>query len=374
MGENVIESRKSDIVRVSLIGIFVNVGLSIIKVVLGLMSGSIAITMGGVNNITDTMSSLVTIVGTRLSGMSPNKKHPLGYGRIEYIVGIVVAVMVLYAGVTALIESVKEILNPTKPSYSTIILAIMLLAGVVKFILGSYTKKKGEDIGAGSLKTSGIESKMDAAVSFATVIAALIFINTGIILEAWLALVIAIQVIIAGIESVKEASSNIVGLRPEPELSKAVKADILAFDGVSGVYDLFITNYGPGIQVGSFHIEVPEDWTTGYLDEVQREISDMIHSKYGIYIEAIGIYTLNETCPESQKIKEKINEIASSVEYLMEVHGFKVNIEKKTIVFDIVLDFACKNKNELVEKMKRQIEEIYPDFNVKIILDIDISD
>lgn len=369
-----LEKRQKSIIKTGIIGIITNLVLSGTKVGLGFISGSIAITMDGVNNLTDSLSSIVTIVGTLMANRKPDKKHPMGHGRIEYISGMVVAVIVLYAGIAASIESIKKIINPTKPSYTKMVLGLMLVAVVVKIILGTYTQKKGNELNSDSLKASGIDAKMDAVISTATIIAGLIYMFSGIGIESWLALGISFVVIKAGLDAIMEASSNIVGERPEKELTDSIKNTILEFEGVEGVYDLIINNYGPEMVIGSAHIEIPDYWNAGMIDDIERKIADKVLNEYGIIMAAIGIYSINTSDDMAQEIKHSVTKMVMSREHILQMHGFHLDSENKVISFDLIVDFDCDNKEDVLEEMKIRLLEKYREYEVRITLDLDSAD
>ncbi len=215
--------RESRIIRTSAVGIVVNVLLSAFKAFVGVVTGSIAVTMDAVNNMTDALSSAITIIGTKLSTKKPDREHPYGYGRIEYLSAMVISVIVLYAGITALAESVGKIIDPVVPDYTVLSLVIIAVAVAVKVLLGLYFKKVGKEVGSKSLTASGVDALMDSAVSAATLVAAFVFIGLGLSLEAWLGAVIAVLVIRTGIELLKDTLSDILGRRMPPEESKAIK-------------------------------------------------------------------------------------------------------------------------------------------------------
>ena len=186
------DERDKGIIKTGIVGIVVNVLLSAFKAAVGLLSNSIAIVLDAVNNISDAASSLITIVGTKLAGKRPDRKHPYGYGRVEYLTTIIVAVIVLWAGVTSLQESVGRIINPEEASYDAVTLVIVAVAVVTKIVLGLYTKRNGQKLNSGSLVASGTDALMDSIISAATLLAAFIFIFTGVSLEAWLGVIISI--------------------------------------------------------------------------------------------------------------------------------------------------------------------------------------
>ena len=197
-------SREKTIIRTSIIGIIANVFLAAFKAVIGIMTHSIAIVLDAVNNISDAGSSLITIVGTKLAGKEPDKKHPFGYGRIEYLSAMIISVIVLYAGITSFVESVKQIIHPETPEYNTVSLIIVAVAVVVKILLGRYVKGVGEKVNSDSLINSGEDATLDSIISASTLVAAGIFMIFHISLEAWLGAIIAVVIIKSGIEMLQD--------------------------------------------------------------------------------------------------------------------------------------------------------------------------
>ena len=221
-----ITGRETVIIRTSLIGILTNLFLSGFKITLGLISKSIAIVLDGVNNLSDALSSVITIIGARMAGKAPDRKHPLGHGRIEYLSAMIVAAIVLYAGLSALIASVQAILEPETAEYTPASLVILGVAIAVKLILGRYVKKQGEKVKSGALIASGSDAMFDAILSASALGSALIYLASGISLEAWVGAVISVFILRAGIRILMETLDQILGSRADPETSRAVR-DIL---------------------------------------------------------------------------------------------------------------------------------------------------
>ncbi|MBQ7498005.1 MAG: cation transporter, partial [Selenomonas sp.] len=286
-------SREQVIVRTSIIGILANVFLAAFKAAIGFMSNSIAITLDAVNNISDAASSLITIVGAKLAARDPDKEHPFGYGRIEYMSAIIISVLVLYAGVTSLIESAKQILQPETPDYDALSLAIVAVAVVVKIVLGRYVKNVGEEVNSDALINSGEDAKLDSVISASTLVAAGIFLAFHISLEAWLGAIIALVIIKAGLDMLKETLSKILGERNDVELAKSIKKTITGYEGVRGAYDLVLHNYGPDSWQGSVHIEVPDTYSANQVDKMLREIMVDVAQKHNVILTAIGVYSFN---------------------------------------------------------------------------------
>ena len=302
-------SREKTIIRTSIIGIIANVFLAAFKAVIGIMTHSIAIVLDAVNNISDAGSSLITIVGTKLAGKEPDKKHPFGYGRIEYLSAMIISVIVLYAGITSFVESVKQILHPETPEYNTISLIIVAVAVVVKVLLGRYVKSVGEKVNSDSLINSGEDATLDSIISASTLVAAGIFMIFHISLEAWLGAIISVVIIKSGIEMLQDTISKILGEQNDPELAREIKHTVTSFPDVQGAYDLVLNNYGPDAWNGSIHIEVPDTYTADQLDLLIRKIQMAVYKKHRVALTAIGVYSVNTRDAEVIEMKRRVREI-----------------------------------------------------------------
>ena len=265
-------NREKTVISTSVISIVANIILAVFKAVIGFLANSIAIISDAVNNLSDALSSIITIVGTKLAGKDPEKKHPYGYGRIEYMASLVVSGIVLYAGIATFVESIKKIIHPEKPDY-TIISLIILIAGIlVKCILGIYVKKKGKDVNSDSLIASGSDAFNDALLSISVAISAIIFMVFNISLEAYVSVILSLFIIKSGLELIKESVDNILGVRIESDLSKKIKEEIQKEADVQGAFDLILNNYGPDKYWGSIHIEVADTLSVADVDKISRKI------------------------------------------------------------------------------------------------------
>ena len=366
--------REKIIVRTSIKGIIANVMLVVFKTVIGIISNSIAIVLDAVNNLSDVLSSVITIVGTKLAGKSPDKEHPYGHGRVEYLSTMLISIIILYAGFTAFIESVKKIIKPQMPDYTIISISIIIVAVMVKIILGIYVKSVGEKVNSDSLINSGKDALMDAVISFSTVVAALIIIFFGISLEAWLGLIISLVIVKAGIDMLKSTLSQILGKRINRDLAIAIKNTVTANDNVYGAFDLILNDYGPDTYLGSIHIEIPDTMKAAEIDDLTRKISKDIYKKHSVIMTAIGIYSINTQDQEIIQIREQISKIVHSYKTVIQMHGFYINKKEKIINFDIIIDFSDKQREQTFKKIYRKLQKEYPDYNLNITLDYDISD
>ena len=368
------ETRGKVIVRTGIIGIAANIVLVAFKAFIGIMSNSVAVVSDALNNLSDALSSLITIIGTKLAGKKPDKKHPLGYGRIEYMSALIVSAIVLYAGVTAFVDSVKKIINPETPDYSVVSLVILGAAVVVKILLGTYTKAKGKAVNSGSLIASGADALNDAILSTSVLLAAVVYMIWHVSLEAWVGAVIALFIVKAGIEMISDAVNEMLGARADTELVKRIKASALELPQVHGAYDLIINNYGPDRNIASLHVEVDDVLTATDIDKLSREIQAKVFRETAVLISAVGVYSVNTSDDAAAKMRSRVREIVMKHDGVLQLHGFYADIEKKQITFDLVMDFKVSDREKLSETVKSEILAEYPGFDIHIALDIDASD
>lgn len=369
------QNRESIIIRTSVIGIAANIFLAAFKAFVGLISSSIAIVLDAVNNLSDALSSVITIIGTKLALKPADKKHPFGHGRVEYLTALIIGFIILYAGITSLIESVKKIINPATPDYTMKSLIIIVVAVFVKIFLGLYVKTTGTKVNSDSLVASGKDALMDSIISISTLLAAIVFIVFHISLEAWLGLVISFAIIKAGIETLKETISKILGERIDSHLSKEIKRTIVSCDKeILGAYDLVLNNYGPDIHVGSAHIEVPDTWSADKIDSMSRKIANEVYVKHGIAMSAIGIYSVNTKENSAAQIRDRVSKIVMEHKEILQMHGFFVDEKEKIMRFDIIVSFDSLSMKEMFNHVVQDVRDAFPDYDVQVQFDIDISD
>lgn len=367
-------SRESVIIQTSIIGIIANVFLAGFKAVVGLMTNSIAIVLDAVNNISDAGSSLITIVGTKLAGREPDKKHPFGYGRIEYLSAMIISVIVLYAGITSFVESIKQIIHPETPDYSTVSLVIVAVAVVVKILLGRYVKKTGEKVNSDSLIHSGEDATLDSIISASTLVAAGIFLIFHVSLEAWLGAIISVVIIRSGLEMLRDTISQILGEKNDPELAKRIKETVVGFPGVQGAYDLVLNNYGPDAWNGSIHIEVPDTCSADRLDRLIREIQAAVYLRHHVILTAIGVYSVNTKDEETIEAQKKVRELVFSHPHVKQLHGFYLTKEEKAMRFDIVVSFDAEDRRSVYTEVLAEVQKAFPDYQLQIAMDTDFAE
>lgn len=368
------ESRVKEIFKASIVAIAINVFLGIFKAIVGIVSHSIAITMDAINNFTDAGSSLIAILSTFFAAKTPDKKHPFGYGRTEYLGTMLIGGLILYAGISAFIESVKKIISPETADYSVVSLIIIAVAIVVKLGLTIYITGVGKRFKSDSLIASGKEAVGDVAISVATLVAALIYVFAGISVEAWLGVIISVVIIKAGIETLAETIGNILGTGGDIELVRNVKKAISSHEHVHGAYDLVLHNYGPDSYMASVHVEVEDTLPVAEFDKLSRQLQEDIFDEFSVYLTAIGLYSINSQNADIIKLREAVADIALSNPLVHQMHGFYADPEQKKMNFDLVVGFDSKDRRGEFEKTVNAIREKYPDYEIGAGMDSDFNE
>ncbi len=366
-------SRDRVIVRTSIVSIITNLFLAGFKAAVGFFSHSIAVTLDAVNNLSDSVSSIVTIVGTKLAVKPPDKKHPLGHGRAEYITALVVAVIVLYAGVTSFVESLKKILNPETPDYAPVSLVIIAVAVLTKVLLGTFVIKRGKQTNSGALEASGRDALFDAILSFSVLVTALVFFFFKISLEAYVGAAISVFIIKSGLEMLSDTIGDILGKRADTAVSKELKRVICEEPGVFGAFDVILNDYGPNRYYASAHVELSDEMKVDEIDSLTRRVQVRVFEKTGIILTALGVYSHNTSNPMIRDMRKQVTDIVLANEWALQVHGFYADTEAKTMRFDVVFSFAIKPEEGL-ETVTKAVQEAFPDYTLSIIADVDITD
>ena len=361
------------IVRTSVVGIVANLFLAGFKAVIGLISNSIAVKLDAVNNLSDAFSSVITIIGTKLANRQPDKEHPLGHGRTEYLSAMIVAAIVLYAGITSLVESVRKIIHPEAADYSVVSLVIIASAVVVKILLGNYVKAQGKKVNSGALIASGEDARFDAILSASVLASAIIFLLTGLSLEAWVGVVISGFIIKSGIEMMTETLDDIIGHRADPELTQKIRHVLVQEPEVRGAYDLFLDNYGPDRNYASVHLELPDVMTVEEVDRLTRRVQAKVFRETGVILTGVGVYSYNTSSDEVAAIRNAVQEIVMAHDWALQIHGFHADPETKELRFDVVISFDADPK-EAMATLQKEVEAAVPGYQVYITRDVDISD
>ncbi len=367
--------REKIIIKTSIFGILSNILLVIIKAIIGFIASSISLIVDAINNLTDALSSIITIVGTKLAGKRADKEHPFGHGRIEYITATFIGIIILFAGNVAIYRAIKDLINSIKSfacaKYSVLSIVIIGIAIAIKLMIAVVYRINGNKTNSESLKASSTDAIMDVVLSLGTLLAAIItyIFSPKISIEAILGIVIGLFIIKAGIDILKKSMSIIIGERTTPELVKGIKDLILEHKEILGVYDLVLNSYGEGKMIGSAHVEVDQDMRAHEIHIITKHIQEDIYNKYGIIL-TLGIYARE---PLSQDIRSDLNTIIKKYPDILELHGFFVDEVKMVVSFDLVFDFSCLNPNDIITKVIEDIKKLHPNYLYNVLLDADIT-
>ena len=366
--------REKVIVRTSVIGIVANVVLVVFKAIVGLASNSIAIVLDAVNNLTDALSSIVTIIGAKLGNRAPDYKHPLGHGRYEYLSTMVIAAIILYAGITSLVESIRKIIEPEAIDYSPVTLIVVAAAIVVKIALGVYVSRAGKTANSASLRASGKDALFDAAISAAVLAAALVYLACGVSLEPYVGALIAVIIVKAGLDMLRETIDDVLGQRPDAGLSTGIKRTVCADPDVLGAYDLLLECYGPNLTIGAIHVEVRDVMTAAEIDAMTRRLQEAVLAEHKVALATVGIYSRNTTNDEIEQMRSTITPLVMGHDGVLQMHGFYVDLEKRRLSFDLIISFDVPDRTALYNHIIGDLRELYPDFDLNVALDLDLSD
>ena len=365
--------RSKEIIRTSWIGIAANVLLAGFKAAVGILASSVAIVMDAVNNLSDALSSVITIVGTKLSQRPADRKHPFGFGRVEYFSAIIIAVIVLSAGITSLIESVKKLFNPTAPTYTTLTLVVIVVAIVVKLILGQYVKHKGEQLKSDALIASGSDALFDAIITLATLVSAGVMLLWGFLLDGILGALISLVIIKAGIEMLASPVNELLGTSISAELTSQIKKEVSEFEGVHGVYDLILHNYGPDIQIGSLHINVYDTMSAHEIHGLTRKITMQMIERHNIVM-TVGVYAIATGENRHAELQTKVMQTLAAHSEIVQVHGFYYSEKDNMLSVDVVPDISIHDDAALVSQLTAELQPLVPDMQVVIVVDHNYSE
>lgn len=366
-------NRSQEIIRTSWIGIVTNVLLAGFKAVVGVLASSVAIVMDAVNNLSDALSSVITIIGTKLSQRPADRKHPFGFGRIEYFSAIIIAVIVLSAGITSLIESVKKIFHPTEPEYTTVTLVIIVVAIVVKLVLGQYVKRKGQQLNSDALIASGSDALFDAVITLATLVSAGVMLLWNVSLDGILGALISLVIIKAGIEMLASPVNELLGTSIPAELSKQIIKETSDFEGVHGVYDLILHNYGPDVKIGSLHINVYDTMSAHEIHGLTRKITTYMYEHHGI-IMTVGVYAVATGDNRRAELQSKVMQSLAAHKDIVQVHGFYYSEKDQMLSVDVVPDISVHDDAALISQLTGEIQPLVPDMQVVIVVDHNYSE
>ena len=346
------------------VGIGLNILLFMGKFFAGQLSGSIAVTADAFNNLSDAGSSAVTLLGFRLAGKKPDTDHPFGHGRIEYISGLIVAGLILLMGVELAKSSFDKILHPEEVTFSALAVVILAVSVAVKLYMWLYNRRIGGQLRSAALEATATDSLSDAAATFAVLLATLIGKWTGLAVDGYVGLLVALFILFSAYKAAKETLSPLLGQAPDPELVQRIRDIVAEHDTVVGIHDLVVHDYGPGRQMVSLHAEVPASGDIlelhDVIDNIERELHEKLHVQAVIHMDPIVTDDA-----EVDALRRQVAELARQVEPRMTVHDLRVvrGTTHTNLVFDAVLPLdAAITPAEAARRIREKVSELDGDY------------
>lgn len=364
--------RMKKVVTVSIVGILVNVALGVIKIIVGNAANSVAVTSDAVNNFADSISSLVTIITMIIVGKGATRKHPFGFGRVEYFSSIIISVLVLFTGGEFMVESIKHIIHPVVTNYDNIALILLVVAILAKIFLGLYTKRQGKNANSPNLVASGQDALSDAILTGVTLLGALLSRFAHWNIDGWIGVIVSVFVLKSGLEILLDVVNKLLGDRPDAELGDMIMREITATPGIVGAYDLILHNYGPNIFIGNVNVELDEQLTIRDAYEIVKPLSVKIANEYGVFM-YFGFYAVNTTDEKTMEMNRKVKDTLMKDPDVLQVHAFYVEQDKKFMSFDVVLDFNVKDQLAKEKAIRDKVHALFPDYEVEMVFDKDYT-
>ena len=353
------------------VGIFLNLLLSLGKFLAGVLTGSIAVTADAFNNLSDAGSSVVTLVGFKLAGQKADDGHPFGHGRIEYLAGLLVSLLILMVGVELGKSSIEKIIHPEDVTFSLVTVVILICSILVKLWMSLFNRKLGKRINSAAMQATATDSLSDVVATSAVLAGTLIGHFAQVSIDGWIGVVVAIFILRAGWEAVKDTLNPLLGTAPEPELVNAIQQLVLSHEQVVGMHDLVIHDYGPGRRMCSFHAEVPEDEDImaahDAIDHIEREIQE----KFGIETTA-HMDPIATGDSEVTRLRDQVRDLVKEIDEDMSIHDFRVTRGPlhTNLIFDVVVPHRCRLKDEEIqERITQAVRGVVPDCYVVLQLD-----
>ena len=361
-------SREGVIVGTSILNVIINLFISLFKIVVGVISSSIAIISEGVNNATDTLTSLLTIIGSKLASKKADAKHPFGYGRIEYLIGLIIAVLILVSGFEVLKDSITRIFHPEELNISTFSLVILVVSAIIKYLMGVYTINNGKKISSLSLQGLGEECRNDSFVSLVTIAVTLIYLFSGLSLDAYAGVFTSFLIIKAGYELISQTISKILGESVSDELVAKLYSEIRNTKGILNAADMILHNYGPDAYTGSVNVEIDHNKTVGEIYDFLHRLQLKIMYEYSVVM-VFGVYAVDKDSKVSKQLHKQISEYVKEHEHIISYHAIYLDKEHDRIYCDLVVDYEVNDHEEVIKDFTEYLKKYYPDKQMVITID-----
>lgn len=357
----------------AVVGIFLNICLFTGKYLAGFLSGSIAIMADAFNNLSDAGSSFISLIGFVFSGKKPDLDHPFGHGRIEYLAGLGVSFLILLMGVELAKNSVQKILHPVSVQISTLSIAVLSASILVKLYMAYYNHAIGKKIRSATMAATATDSLSDAAATTVVLLAMLFLSVTGINIDGYCGILVAVFILAAGIGAAKETVSPLLGQAPDPEFVKEIKELVMQHEEVLGIHDMAVHDYGPGRVMVSLHAEVSGDGNIyelhDLIDRIERELKEKLHCETVIHMDPIDVG--NEKTIE---MKEEMVKLVKAIDERLTIHDFRMvtGTTHHNMIFDVVIPADFKlSQEELKDIIQKKVWEKWPDYYV--VIDVDTA-
>lgn len=361
-------TREGIIATTSTLGIIANILIAGTKVIIGLLASSIAIVSEGVNNAADVMTSLLTLIGTKLAGKHPDEKHPFGYGRIEYLTSLVIAIMIIVTGIEMLKSAIELIKHPANLNMSYLALAIVAGSAVIKFFLGLYTIKMGKKADSGALVGVGLDCRNDAFASLVTIISVVAFLVFGIQIDAYAGFITAALIIKAGIDVLRETISELLGRPGEKELATKLYKEIRSTPGIINAADMMLHNYGPDAYSGSVNVELDHKISVKEAYAFLHALQLRIMHEYDVTM-VFGIYAVDNDSPEGKALRKYIGQYVIDTEHVKSFHAVYIEPDTNNIYCDLIVDYKLKDWDALRDDFIAYMAKKYPDNEVILTIE-----
>ena len=343
------DARAKIISATSALGIAVNLLIAAAKVVLGAVTSSIAITSEGINNASDALTGVLALVGSKLAGKHPDSKHPFGYGRVEYLTSLVIAVLILITGVEMLTDSVRLIFAPEALHISVLSLVVVAVSAVIKFCLGTYTVKMGKKADSSTLVAVGLDSRNDSFISVVTILSAAVFLLFHFSVDAYVGVFTSFIILKAGFEVLRDTVSDLLGRPGEQELAAQLYKEIRATDGVLNAADMMLHNYGPDAWSGSVNLEIDHGQTVGGIYQTLHQLQLRILQEHRVTM-VFGIYAVDNDHEEVRAIRRAVAEFVRTTEHVNSFHAIYLDPDSDKLYCDLVVDYQLDDWEALKEK------------------------
>ncbi len=356
-----------------IVGIFLNSCLFLIKLIAGILSGSIAITADALNNLSDAGSSIVTLVGFRMAGRKPDIEHPFGHGRIEYISGMIVSIIIIMMGYELFTDSISKIRSPSSVTLGLLPAVILLISVLVKIWMSLFNRTIARAIHSEAMEATAADSRSDAVSTSALLIGMLIGSVFKISLDGWLGLLVSILILKTGIESARDTISPLLGQPPAPEFVSEIESIVLAHPEIIGLHDLVVHNYGPDRVMVSLHAEVPGDGELlkmhDVIDNVERELSEKLSCVATIHLDPVDTHN-----PLLSELHKEADTAAKSLDPACSVHDVRL-ISGEThsnLVFDVLVPHSLSLSDpEIRERISSAMPRLQHPPKIYAVIDID---